>query len=103
MSYPMQNQDYSYEEMPELLPLQENDQQHPSASGGGQPSTEKKKRAQKCSFCMNHGILQDKKGHKKDCSFKECECDRCYITKSRQETMRNQQKLTRLLKKIETQ
>lgn len=68
-----------------------------SSSSSSSTST----RQQKCSLCFNHGLIKEKKGHKWQCTYKNCECQRCIITKGRQKTMRDQQKLTRHLQKIQ--
>ncbi|KAL7647317.1 UNVERIFIED_CONTAM: hypothetical protein RMT77_000912 [Armadillidium vulgare] len=61
----------------------------------------KKKRQQKCSLCSNHGICVDVKGHKWFCPFRNCECGRCEITRGRQHHMKEQQKLTRQLQRLQ--
>lgn len=45
----------------------------------------KEKRAkQTCSFCKNHDISANKKGHKPKCTFKSCNCSACCNTRERQ-------------------
>lgn len=39
---------------------------------------------QVCARCRNHGIQINLKGHKKMCMFKQCECQKCLVTKDRQ-------------------
>lgn len=39
---------------------------------------------QVCARCRNHGVCNILKGHKKTCEFKQCGCDKCLVTKDRQ-------------------
>lgn len=39
---------------------------------------------QVCARCRNHGVRNILKGHKKTCSFKQCDCEKCLVTKDRQ-------------------
>ena len=39
---------------------------------------------QVCARCRNHGIRNILKGHKKSCSYKQCGCDKCLVTRDRQ-------------------
>lgn len=39
---------------------------------------------QACARCRNHGIMNMLKGHKKACIFKQCNCEKCLVTKDRQ-------------------
>ncbi|KAL7631236.1 UNVERIFIED_CONTAM: hypothetical protein RMT77_018461 [Armadillidium vulgare] len=78
----------------------ENNLSEASTSSGQHGSTPRK---QKCSLCFNHGIVSEKKGHKWKCPYRDCNCDSCVITKGRQKTMKEQQKLTRDLIKMRLQ
>lgn len=70
---------------------------------GGERTGEmkKKKRQQKCSLCSNHNISVDVKGHKWFCPYRNCPCERCTITRGRQHHMKEQQKLTRHLQRLQ--
>ncbi|CRK95064.1 CLUMA_CG008542, isoform A [Clunio marinus] len=39
---------------------------------------------QVCARCRNHNIRNILKGHKKNCPFKLCTCDKCLVTRDRQ-------------------
>lgn len=39
---------------------------------------------QVCARCRNHGIRVILKGHKRSCTFKQCSCDKCLVTRDRQ-------------------
>jgi len=58
------------------------------------PSVKTKKR-QQCRRCANHNVHVLLKGHGPICEFKNCECEKCLITKARQIAVKNQAKLTR--------
>lgn len=59
------------------------------------------RRDQMCSRCRNHGVIQLLRGHKNVCSFVNCNCDKCVITKRRREIMAKQIKDYRNLKTSE--
>lgn len=40
--------------------------------------------SQNCARCRNHGLTNSLKGHKKNCIFRDCECEKCLETKDRQ-------------------
>lgn len=40
--------------------------------------------SQSCSRCRNHGKANYLKGHKKDCLYRNCNCEKCLVTKDRQ-------------------
>lgn len=54
-----------------------------------------KKRRPTCAKCRNHGILAVFKGHKKDCPYQPCACQRCELTTRRRLVMRRQVSLRR--------
>lgn len=56
------------------------------------------RREQMCSRCRNHGVIQLLRGHKNICTFVNCICDKCEITKKRREIMAKQIKDYRNLK-----
>ena len=86
------------------MPYSLREQEHNLLHGNSSIQTNSRTvRSQKCSLCANHGIVENKKGHKQFCPYKDCQCDWCKITKGRQETMKNQQKLSRQLKRNELQ
>ena len=45
---------------------------------------------QKCSRCRNHGTSQLLRGHKNECPYAACDCERCNITKMRRQIMARQ-------------
>lgn len=56
------------------------------------------RRDQMCSRCRNHGVIQLLRGHKNTCSYIDCVCAKCEITKRRREIMAKQIKDYRNLK-----
>ena len=41
-------------------------------------------RSPKCTRCRNHGVINDLRGHKHKCPWKECTCDKCLIVAEKQ-------------------
>lgn len=37
-----------------------------------------------CRICKNHGLNLPTAGHKKDCKYKNCQCDMCLMERDRQ-------------------
>jgi hypothetical protein len=48
------------------------------------------RRHQMCARCRNHDLQEPIKGHKNNCKFAECECEKCKITEERRKIMAKQ-------------
>ncbi|XP_045131959.1 doublesex- and mab-3-related transcription factor B1-like [Portunus trituberculatus] len=77
---------------------------HSPEAGQVEEATEAKVAKQKrtkrdvvCDRCRNHNQWKQKRGHKGQCPFENCECSYCSFTSRRQQLMKHQQRVRRAM------